>query len=139
MKKIFCTIGPASLNRKFLTGIKNKVSLLRINLSHTDIKDLEKLVLKIRKYTNIPICIDTEGAQIRTKISKKIKLFVNQRILVDDNYHSKNLTFYPDIYRQLRIGDTLSVGFHNLVLEIVDKKKKSFNFKSYKPRFIRKQ
>ena len=117
MKKIFCTIGPASLNKKFLTGIKNKVNLLRINLSHTNIDDLEKLVTKIREYTNIPICIDTEGAQIRTKIFKKIKLFVNQRILIDNNYHSKNLTLYPDVYKQLRIGDTLSIGFNNLILK----------------------
>ena len=123
MKKIFCTIGPASLNKNFLTGIKNKVNLLRINLSHTNIKDLEKLVNKIRKYTNIPICIDTEGAQIRTKIFKKIKLLVNQKILIDNNYYSKNLTFYPDVYKQLRIGDALSIGFDNLILKIINKKK----------------
>jgi len=126
MKEIFCTLGPASFNQKFLKGIKNKVNLLRINLSHTNINDLEKLVTKVRKYSNIPICIDTEGAQIRTKIYKKIKLNKNQKVLIDGNYKSKNLTFYPDVYEQLRVGDVISIGFDNLVLKIIRKKKNYF-------------
>ena len=28
----------------------------------------------IRSYTNVPICIDTEGAQIRTRLKKKANL-----------------------------------------------------------------
>ena len=126
MNKIFCTIGPSSLNKNFLKGIKNKVNLLRINLSHTDIKNLEQVVKKIRKYTKIPICIDTEGAQIRTKIYKKIKLKKNQKVLIDNNYKSKNLTFYPDVYEQLRVGDVVSIGFDNLVLKIIRKKRNYF-------------
>ena len=67
MTKLFITLGPSTLNKKFLNSINSKyVKLLRINLSHTKIKDLKKIVLFIRKYSNIDICFDTEGAQVRT-------------------------------------------------------------------------
>ena len=74
-KKIFCTLGPSSINKNFLKFSKNKVDLLRINMSHVKIKDLNHLIKQIKKETNVPICIDTEGAQIRSKvkIAKKIK------------------------------------------------------------------
>ena len=72
MKEIFCTIGPTSLNNNFFKGIKNsRVSIIRINLSHTKIIDLQKVINKIRKKTKIPICLDTEGAQIRTSFKKR--------------------------------------------------------------------
>ena len=46
MKEIFCTVGPSSLNRKFLKGIAGmNVKLLRINLSHTDTRNLKKAIL----------------------------------------------------------------------------------------------
>ena len=70
-KEIFCTLGPASLNSKFLKFVnKNRVNLLRINMSHVNLTQLSKMINFVRKYTNIPLCIDTEGAQIRTKHQK---------------------------------------------------------------------
>ena len=73
MKKkidILCTLGPSSLNKNFLNIIKNKVSLVRLNMSHLSLIKLEQNIKFIKKNSNIPICIDTEGAQIRTKIRK---------------------------------------------------------------------
>ena len=66
--KILCTLGPSSLNKKFLIFANGKISIFRINLSHIKISNLKKTIKFIRKFSNIPICIDTEGAQIRTKI-----------------------------------------------------------------------
>ena len=71
---IFCTIGPSSLNKKFLIFSNERIDLLRINMSHVQIKDLENIINKIRRYSKVPICIDTEGAQIRTKVKKKKNL-----------------------------------------------------------------
>lgn len=68
---IFCTLGPSTLNKKFLKFAKGKISLLRLNMSHVNLKELKKNIIFIKKNTNIPICVDTEGAQIRTKIIKK--------------------------------------------------------------------
>ena len=46
--------------------------MLRLNLSHIEVKDIKNIVNYIRKFTLTPICIDTEGAQIRTKVKKNI-------------------------------------------------------------------
>ena len=43
---IFCTLGPTSLNKNFLSFLEKKkyiVSLVRINLSHINIEDVKQL------------------------------------------------------------------------------------------------
>ena len=40
-------------------------------MSHIEPNQLEKKIKYIRKFTKKPICIDTEGAQIRTKVGKE--------------------------------------------------------------------
>ena len=70
--ELLSTLGPSSLNEEVLKKLELLgVSLFRINLSHTEIKDLEKTIDLIRNHTNVPICIDTEGAQIRTRLKKR--------------------------------------------------------------------
>ena len=76
--QILCTLGPASLNKKFLNFTNNKVSLLRLNMSHIKPKKLSHHINFIKKNTSTPICIDTEGAQIRTKINKKKFFKINK-------------------------------------------------------------
>tara|TARA_Y100001970_G_C14224985_1_gene855066 strand:- start:1178 stop:2143 length:966 start_codon:yes stop_codon:yes gene_type:complete len=128
MKEIFCTLGPSSTNPKFLKNIKRLgVTLVRINLSHTKIKDLSKIIRKIRKYTNIPICIDTEGAQIRTALCKKKFLRINQFIKISNEKKSKDLTLYPNISNKVKRSSILDIGFENLKIKIV-KKNKNFLF-----------
>ena len=52
------------------------VNIFRINLSHTNLKVLEKRIKFIKDVVGInKICIDTEGAQIRTKKLKKNRNF----------------------------------------------------------------
>ena len=52
MTNLFITLGPSTLEKDFLKSLKPKhIKLLRINLSHTDIKDLSKIVSYIRKYS----------------------------------------------------------------------------------------
>ena len=40
------------------------MKVARLNLSHTRIEDLEDHLNFIRSVTNVPLCLDTEGAQI---------------------------------------------------------------------------
>ena len=72
--KVICTLGPASLNKKFLKFSKKNIDLLRLNMSHLSLDNLVRNIKFVKKYTNCPICIDTEGAQIRSKIKRKIFL-----------------------------------------------------------------
>ena len=65
--KLICTVGPASLKPRVLEEMERLgVDLLRINLSHTSLEQMEEMIRVIRAHCSIPLCLDTEGAQIRT-------------------------------------------------------------------------
>ena len=71
--KIICTVGPSSFKKKILNKLKKqKVDIFRINLSHTNKKDIKKKIIYLKKQNIKNICLDTEGAQIRTTLVKKI-------------------------------------------------------------------
>ena len=124
MQEIFCTVGPSSLNSKFLKGIKGKgVKLLRINLSHTKVSKLKKVIKLIKRNTNIPICIDTEGAQIRTVCNSRKFFKLNKIITINNKKTSKNLSFYPNIFQNLRKNLILDIGFEGLKIKIINKTK----------------
>ena len=129
--KILCTLGPSTLNKKFLNFAKGKVSLLRLNISHIKINKLENIIKFLKKNTNIPLCIDTEGAQIRTKVKKKIKCKIDHFIkLYKENKGSFNL--YPEyIFSILKKGDLLHIGFDGLKTKVVKIKKDEILLKVY--------
>lgn len=129
MKQIFCTIGPASLNKNFLNSVKKKVSLLRINLSHVGLKELPKTINFLKKNSKIPICIDTEGAQIRTKVFKEKYYKKNSKIVIKNQINNKDLYFYPDIFNQIKINDIFDIGFEGLKIKITQIKRNSIQSK----------
>ncbi len=124
--KIFCTLGPSSLNKKFLTFAQNqKVDLVRLNMSHLNLLNLEKNIKFIKRYSKMKICLDTEGAQIRTKINKKIRLKKNQKLKL---FRSKNFHLYPiDVYDKLKKNDKLELGFDGLIIKIIHRNKNFLN------------
>ena len=122
--KLFITLGPSTINRNFLSSIDRKyVKLLRINLSHTDLSDLPRLVRYIRKYSNIDICFDSEGAQIRTsKLKGDIKKLHSNKIIKinKNNNKNNNITLVPrDIYKNLRKDDILSIDFNSVIVRVI--------------------
>ena len=131
MTGIFATVGPSTLNKKFLSSINKKtVNLLRINLSHTKVNELKKTINFIKKYTNIPICIDTEGAQVRTKSIRKLKLKLkkNSIIYINQANSKKTNSFIlspPESYRQIKKGDVLSIDFDSAQIRVISKNRTS--------------
>ncbi len=116
--KIICTLGPASLNSEFLKYSKKNIDLLRLNMSHQNINELKKNIKFVKKFTDCPICIDTEGAQIRSKFKKKKFLKQNSKININD-INAKSLELYPpEIQRKLKLNDVLNIGFENLKIKI---------------------
>ena len=64
---LLCTLGPSSLNERIISQLDEiGVNTFRINMSHTDVADLERIIHFIQRRTKIPISIDTEGARLRT-------------------------------------------------------------------------
>ena len=125
--KIICTLGPASYKRSVLKLLsKERVDIFRINLSHTNIDQLEKKIRYLKKNKIQNICIDTEGAQIRTTHTKKkyfikkdskIKIY-NKIDLSDD----KKIYLYPYFdLSYLDVGTRIDIGFNNLSIKVVKK------------------
>jgi len=127
-KEIFCTLGPKTLNKRFLKFANGKVDLLRLNMSHLSLSQLKKNILFIKKYSKIPICLDTEGDQIRSKVKSKIFFKKNKNCIISKNGGYFNL--YPDIvFNKIKKKDILNIGFNNLKVQIKNKNKKKMNCK----------
>jgi pyruvate kinase len=128
LPEILCTLGPASLNRRTIQRLEQSgATLFRINLSHTKLANLPRIIETIRDATEVPICLDTEGAQIRTGefVDGSINLRDNtvvrchfRRVPADN----KNFNFYPpDIARLLEPGDFVSIDFNSALVQVIGK------------------
>jgi pyruvate kinase len=131
--KIICTLGPSSYKPSILKKLRLKgVDIFRINLSHTPTNEILKKINLLKKNKIKNICIDTEGAQLRTtKVKKNIYLKKNKiiKIFNNDNLsNSKNLSLSPKCkLMEYKLNKKIYVGFNNLVLKILKKNiKKNF-------------
>jgi pyruvate kinase len=126
-KELLCTLGPASMNVRVIKRLVDLgATLFRINLSHTPVEMVEPTVRLIRSETDIPVCLDTEGAQIRTGdiVDGEIRLRENsivrahQRRVAGDDH---NFNFYPrDIVRKLMVGDFISIDFDSVLVQVTE-------------------
>jgi len=125
--KIFCTLGPSSMNREIIAKLDNLgIDMFRVNLSHTDIDKLEETISKIRQHTDKPICLDTEGAQIRvgyvknndiSLIENSIVRIVKRKIVGNSSKISLNP---PSSVEQIVPGDLISIDFDSVLLQVIE-------------------
>ena len=120
-----CTLGPATFSKSVLKLLsQEKVDIFRINLSHTNTDEIEKTIQYLKKNNIKNICIDTEGAQIRTTYTKKI-YFIKKNSIVkvynkDDFSNNKKIYLYPYFnLNYLKVGTKIDIGFNNLSIKIV--------------------
>jgi pyruvate kinase len=129
-KKIIITLGPSTMTFDLLRKLKKKkVDLFRINLSHTSLNDLPKVLNKLREQKISPICIDTEGAQIRTFGVKKHFYKIGQKIIITNTSKKINKRNVINLYPKLRLknfvkGTKVLIGFENLKIEIISSNEK---------------
>ena len=128
MVKILCTVGPATLDKASLIKLEREgVTLLRVNLSHTKIEELSSVIETIQENVTIPICIDTEGAQIRTGnfTNDHIILNSNEKItLVPDSKTKKDnlVKIKPDYALGLfEEGDLVYLDFNSVIIQVIKK------------------
>lgn len=128
-KKIIITLGPSTINTNILRKLKNyKIALFRINLSHTKVKDLPKILTKLKKEKISPVCIDTEGAQIRTFGVKKKNYNKGEKVIITNlkkQLNKKNhINLYPSIpLSELKKDTEILIGFENLKVKIMSSNK----------------
>ena len=128
--KILATLGPASLNIDTVKELTKKgVDLFRINLSHTKLEDVRKIIENIQSWTDVPVCLDSEGAQIRNQdmVSESVNfqkddvVKIHHTPVVGDG---NNISFTPNnVSQQLKVGDEIRVDFNSVcfcVTEVQD-------------------
>ena len=127
---ILVTLGPSSLSEGVVRRIsaEKSVQLLRINLSHTPLKGLEATIKRILKWTDIPICIDSEGAQIRNgpMVSEDVYFLKGSRVKIHFNGiqgDASNISFTPDgIAGYFVAGDRINVDFDSVSFRVMERK-----------------
>ncbi len=127
---ILVTLGPSSFGQGVISQLSEMgVSLFRINLSHTDVKDLRTLVAHIRKSStkHVPICFDSEGAQVRTSKISTGTINVNDNSYlriskkkVPGDYVAINLV-PSTVVDDLVVGDFISIDFNSVLSRVISK------------------
>ncbi len=125
-KEILCTLGPASMTPRVIKRLTDlDVSLFRINLSHTQPADLASQIQLIKENTDVPICLDSEGAQVRTgrMADGAMQLKENAHVKVTDDViagRQDRFSLYPaGVVQTLREGDIISVDFNAVLGQVV--------------------
>lgn len=127
-KELLCTLGPASMNERVIKRLTDLgVSLFRINLSHTALADLQSTIELIQRHTHVPICLDTEGAQVRNGPLAGGKVILAEHSLIracrlDQPGDSECFSFYPDsVVEMLEVGDFVSIDFNSVLVQVIAK------------------
>lgn len=130
--KIIGTIGPASIYYDVMKNlVLNGLNVVRINLSHAKLKDMEiilKNVKKLRKELGVPlpIMIDTRGPELRVKTFssgvveiKKGQLFTftSNDIVGNETMVSIN---HPQILSNVQVGDKILAVNGLLTFKVVE-------------------
>jgi pyruvate kinase len=121
------TLGPASLRPAVLRSLAPQgVDLLRLNLSHTALGDVDEVLRTARIHSQLPVCLDTEGAQVRVGlVATGVALRVGQPVrLVREKAlgTERQLSLRPAaLFDVLEPGTTVAVDEVVLRVSIVER------------------
>ncbi|MFZ1129621.1 MAG: pyruvate kinase, partial [Terriglobales bacterium] len=125
--KVICTVGPSSLKPKVIRRLEALgVSLFRINLSHTPLEEVGGAILFLQTHSKVPICLDSEGAQIRTGSFTPAPANLKKDSLIQVHRHpisgnTERLSFTPlATIELLEPGDLITIDFHAVVAEVME-------------------
>jgi pyruvate kinase len=128
--KILSTLGPSSLNKDIVNQLaENGVDLFRINLSHTSLEDVEEVIRRVQSWTDVPICLDSEGAQVRNQnmISESVYFKVGDLVTIHHEAilgDSNNISFAPkNVSKQFKVDDLIRIDFNSAAIRVVEDKK----------------
>jgi len=101
-------------------------------MSHIKTNELKNIIKFIKKFSKTPICIDTEGAQIRSKV-KKIKYLKSNNQTINIYKNTGNFNIYPsEVFNKIKKNDIMDVGFDGLKIKVIRVKKNKLNCKVLK-------
>jgi len=128
--KTFVTLGPSSFKKEIIQKIeKESVDYFRINLSHTPASQIEKTINMVKSYSHIPICLDSEGAQMRTQSMKDNEVMFYKgdtiKVFFDEVEGTSNsISFHPNyVSKQFEINDEIKIDFNTASIKLIEKNK----------------
>lgn len=123
--ELLCTLGPSSLNERAITRMaESGVTLFRLNLSHIAQEHIEESIVLVQRYTTVPVCLDTEGPQIRTCVVDGGTAVLTEgatvRLVTHDGPHGQGcFQLRPaDAVERFLPGDLVSVDFDSVLLNV---------------------
>jgi pyruvate kinase len=122
--KILCTLGPASLDGDVIDALDSAgVDVFRINLSHTPLESVQDTIAHIRRYSSVPICLDTQGPQVRCgTVNADVVLDEGaQLVLTAENVTGteREIMLWPaSVFNTLKPGARVSIDFEGAVLVV---------------------
>lgn len=126
-KELLCTLGPSSFEPAVIRRLtEHGATLFRINLSHTAVDEFAQAVELIQAATHIPICVDTEGAQIRTgrMSDDQIRFSANNDVWAVREPITGDATRFnfnpPNIIDALKLGDIISIDFNSALVQVAE-------------------
>ena len=97
--KIICTIGPATIEKKEIAEMyKSGMDAIRINLSHGDFDQYDKMIKNMKSVCDVPIIFDTQGPEVRT---------VNEHLHFEKG-DVISFGLSVDVFKNLKKNDSLS-------------------------------
>jgi pyruvate kinase len=126
--KILVTLGPASFSEEIVSKCSALgVGIFRINLSHTPLNAVEETIQRIQSWTDVPVCLDSEGAQLRNQTMASGEVYFDKgdqiRIPFSPVNGSKaEISFTPaEMASRFELGDRIKIDFDGAEFEITDK------------------
>ncbi|MGH2571195.1 MAG: pyruvate kinase [bacterium] len=122
--KILCTLGPSSLSPEVIRGLDaRRVDLFRINLSHTPAHKVEEIVALVRGCSSTPICLDTQGAQVRCgAMADDVALVkgASVRLTAQEAVGTaERITLWPSsVFESLQVDGAVSIDFDGALLRV---------------------
>src|SRR3989344_8643597 len=123
--KILATLGPASMDKSVVQKMDQAgVDIFRVNLSHTQVRDIPRIINALRSWTNKPIALDSEGAQIRTGKFKNNKVEIKPYSLVTlhpatTRGDSTKIPLYPIKPAKIfKPGDLIYIDYDSVILQV---------------------
>jgi pyruvate kinase len=123
--RILCTLGPNSLDAEVIRGLDERgIDLFRINLSHTPLDAVAPTIEFIRSNSSSPICLDTEGAQVRCGVVAPgvvLEMGASVRLTAEDiTGTAEELSLWPrSVFASLEPGHLMTIDFDGALLEVL--------------------
>jgi pyruvate kinase len=123
--QILCTLGPASLDPVTIRRLGAAgVDLFRINLSHTAIKDLEQTIALVQASSDVPVCLDTEGPQVRNGLmADDVTVAAGDVVVLTSDEvtgTAERMSLRPrEVFASLCPGTRMTIDFDGAALEVL--------------------